>query len=466
MSCFVLLHFFFFEQIKKGRRSFGIPQEKWSGIEYGSLALVTKQEADLSSVTLFLKSIGTHPSFGNATCDMFLANSATRFGKVVLMLGSKPLPALDEKTELNLVNWNASDFPHPSHAICISGGGGQMPYAPTHRDCLSFALENGFKGMTPFPNNVDAKSLWSQLYKPDTVASSQNVVVFQSKSACRKLMSKRFQKVTTRDPLFEDMALVLQADISSLLIVSEKARRIAPSKVKDRVTNMLSRPTRAPVSPSYSNIGRYSSQEEKVAEVTAQDLSVSGRSSCVASVSVLISTNCCPAGFFGPNCDAPLVCMCSIHGTCALSVVTGLPACVCDPGFAGPDCSIAICPSSSLGYECSGAFAGKCDYVPEDETSIPRCNCSASFTGVSCSIPVCIPSCGEKEECRSNGTVPSCFPLDVSGCSDCKNGATCVDGLCICASGFQGENCQFPSCPKQCSGNGLLKNTVCNCCSF
>jgi len=49
--------------------------------------------------------------------------------------------------------------------------------------------------------------------------------------------------------------------------------------------------------------------------------------------------------------------------------------------------------------------------------------------------------------------------------NDCMGRGSCVRGVCMCYTGFQGEDCSYSphQCPLACSGNGRCDNGVCQC---
>lgn len=93
---------------------------------------------------------------------------------------------------------------------------------------------------------------------------------------------------------------------------------------------------------------------------------------------------------------------CQNGATC--SDTSGGRVCVCPTGFTGTYCDVLVCPNS-----CSGSLKGTCTL----SGGIPQCVCTANWTSSDCSVPVCTPSC--------------------------LNGGLCVNNVCNCTSGFQGE---------------------------
>ncbi|MBN3295248.1 TENA protein, partial [Amia calva] len=66
-----------------------------------------------------------------------------------------------------------------------------------------------------------------------------------------------------------------------------------------------------------------------------------------------------------------------------------------------------------------------------------KCVCDTGFTGMDCST----------RSCRS----------------DCSNHGHCLSGRCVCESGFTGNDCSLPLCPGDCSGHGRCVEGECSC---
>lgn len=186
------------------------------------------------------------------------------------------------------------------------------------------------------------------------------------------------------------------------------------------------------------------------------------------SASVLVSTNCCPPGFSGPNCATSQACTSPcLRGNC----LSG--QCLCSSRWTGESCDIPSCPEA-----CSGAVAGQCVGNPINDT-LPTCVCNSGFQGMDCSSPICPSNCNGNGVCDASSGVPMCFcypgfdgPLcnvATSGCPVCQNGGTCQPGqnVCTCPITFTGPACQAPVCPNRCSGNGICSiqngSPTCTC---
>ena len=132
----------------------------------------------------------------------------------------------------------------------------------------------------------------------------------------------------------------------------------------------------------------------------------------------------CGAGWQGAACELR-ACLndCSGHGTC-----DGNGTCSCMLGYGGDDCSELACPNG-----CSGR--GRCLGYG---STVRQCKCDAGWGGEDCSERVCpAPGCGEH--------------------------GVCIDGACLCASGFDGPTCAIALCPSGCSGHGECDGLRCQC---
>ncbi len=442
---------------------------KFAGIGYGELNIVVtgKRDADLSRATVIIKAIGSHVSFGSRTFDFLAVNKANMPHSTVLLLGSQPVK-VKQGSGYDVVEFNATEYP-PIEAVCIAGGVAGLVYSPNTTECRAFAVVHGLKAMLPWPVEADAKSEWESAFGARTVSSSQNWVPFRVRHCCSKSFGAAFSK-TSESAGETDLKVrhLAQAAVLAELFSNPALTKTAPRNVRKSLRrvqrkiesdhneaivagteNATSTVATVPPVPTV----RVSSSPVFLAE-EAHDLISSGvASSCVPSSSVLLQMgNCCPPGFTGPECKTVVPCTCSDRGTCS---VTG--TCLCDPGFTGSDCATPVCPSNSLGRQCSGPACGLCKYTVSDPSDSPRCVCHSNFTGPACSQPICAASCDPlTEECVSRGAAPACWSIvESEGCPICQNGGSCVNRTCVCPADFEGPSCQSPLCPQRCSGNGL-----------
>lgn len=140
----------------------------------------------------------------------------------------------------------------------------------------------------------------------------------------------------------------------------------------------------------------------------------------------------CFAGFLGMDCS--MTGCCSGHGTC-----DDPGSCVCKAGWSGPDCSIKLlCPDAG----CSGH--GTC--------TDGQCHCALGFSGPSCAIETggCAFACGAQGACNpishrcecAKGTAgPTCSETVKSCPQNCNHHGLCMNGECMCGSGWTGEDC-------------------------
>ena len=127
-----------------GSRCFGLPR-KLGGVKYGSLKLITHEEADLSGAHIVIKHIGEHVSFGQGPSDFFAANLASPSAGAILILGDSSVKVPEDKEHrgpYDLVQFPASAYPQdPASAICVAAGTGGLDYSPTSEKCRLFMLQ-------------------------------------------------------------------------------------------------------------------------------------------------------------------------------------------------------------------------------------------------------------------------------------------------------------------------------------
>lgn len=65
------------------------------------------------------------------------------------------------------------------------------------------------------------------------------------------------------------------------------------------------------------------------------------------------------------------------------------------------------------------------------------CHCEQGWEGVDCELPTCPGAC--------------------------SGHGRCVDGRCLCDEPYVGADCAYPACPQDCSGHGVCVRGVCQC---
>lgn len=244
---------------------------------------------------------------------------------------------------------------------------------------------------------------------------------------------------------------------------------------------------------------------------TAVDMCVCRHGSCVADDEVGHKCSC-DSGFTGAQCDdyrrgldtlCHAVDFCSGKGQCYQGT------CACHDSFVGTsDCSVevpgGICPSS-----CSGR--GVCDDITQ------ACVCNVEWTGEACDVSRCemgvvnlAGSLGNSSNssnlsqysaanlstsvCSSHGVCKAASNVSTDVNCSCDNGyesddcstppcpGGCVHGTCVfdnvtrasscaCPDGWYGARCSRsgygetdkPCCPKDCAGQGVCVDCVCDC---
>ncbi|TRY65677.1 hypothetical protein DNTS_005530 [Danionella cerebrum] len=97
-----------------------------------------------------------------------------------------------------------------------------------------------------------------------------------------------------------------------------------------------------------------------------------------------------------------------------------------------------------------------------------ECVCFTGFTGSDCSIALCMDGCGEHGVCVDGQCVCNRgyqgSDCNVVLCPDeCSDHGVCVDGKCVCDAGFSGSDCSTKSCPEDCGEHGVCVDGKCVC---
>lgn len=97
-----------------------------------------------------------------------------------------------------------------------------------------------------------------------------------------------------------------------------------------------------------------------------------------------------------------------------------------------------------------------------------KCVCFSGYSGPDCSMTECPDDCNNRGKCVKGQCV--CDPgfsgedCSSSTCPDnCSNRGRCVNGRCVCDLGFTGPSCQTQRCPENCNNHGRCVNSRCVC---
>jgi len=116
--------------------------------------------------------------------------------------------------------------------------------------------------------------------------------------------------------------------------------------------------------------------------------------------------------------------------------------CECEPNYAPPSCQTkALCPNNCTSNgECVDGSLGRV------------CSCDVGYTGRDCSTLTCINACSGHGSCQlQSGSAPVCqcdsgweggaCNITVPCPSNCSGFGTCMEGACVCQSGYSGSDC-------------------------
>ncbi|XP_043858192.1 tenascin-X [Dromiciops gliroides] len=136
-------------------------------------------------------------------------------------------------------------------------------------------------------------------------------------------------------------------------------------------------------------------------------------------------------------------------------------ACSCEPGWNGPTCSHPTSPSSTT-LLCPD------DCNDQGRCVEGRCVCFSGYTGPSCSWPACPGDCQGRGRCVQGVCVCRAgFTGEDCGTRACPKGCSqrgqCKDGKCVCDPGYSGEDCGVRSCPRGCNQKGRCEDGKCVC---
>uniref|UniRef100_A0A8C7GN26 Sushi, nidogen and EGF-like domains 1 n=1 Tax=Oncorhynchus kisutch TaxID=8019 RepID=A0A8C7GN26_ONCKI len=155
----------------------------------------------------------------------------------------------------------------------------------------------------------------------------------------------------------------------------------------------------------------------------------------------------CPPGFTGTICQTDID---KCKGRPCLNGALCVPGvdsftCVCESGYSGTLCETDM--DECVSQPCLNG--GQC----KDQVNSYNCTCPVAFTGTHCETgeatdPSLLLSTGSTIQLTSQMPLYSLH----NNCL-CQNGGVCVDGTCVCTSGFTGIYCQFEVTQTPCSNS-------------
>ena len=147
-----------------------------------------------------------------------------------------------------------------------------------------------------------------------------------------------------------------------------------------------------------------------------------------------VACSVCAEGWLGPRCDVACPTsaagrVCGGHGECSLGNAT-MAVCTCDAGYGGRACD----------WECPGGVTFACGGHGTCDGPTATCHCFADplrgyWVGAAC------------QTCAVGWSGARCRAACPSGPGGavCSGGGACYDGVCVCAPGRCGRDCNAPA---------------------